>query len=328
MDKISVIVPIYNVEDYLDECVNSLINQTYKSLEIILVDDGSSDSSGQICDSYQKKDSRINVIHKENGGLSSARNAGIDVCTGKYISFVDGDDRIYSNAYEHCISLMKKYNCDCIQYSYSVSPEDDSDDLDETVKIYEGKDILNCYLYDSTRTGSYSVWRCLFSKSLIGKVRFREGKINEDIDFKYKVLCNSARMGITDCKLYYYRQREESLSTGGLKQKDFDLYDAASELSLLTRDETYGDIAFLGEVKKNRTAFSLLSKIAYYGIEDKNLDKRSIVRKLTREHRKGMLLLLKAPLPLNRKILCILFAIDYSLAECLIKLYKICCEVI
>ena len=323
MDRISVIVPVYNIEEYLDECVKSLISQTYEDLEIILIDDGSTDSSGSICDYYAQKDTRIKVIHKENGGLSSARNAGFDASTGRYISFVDGDDMLSRFTYEHCAGLIEKYKCDCVQFSYSVTTMDDALNTHETVNVYEGKEILEKYLYESTHTGSYSVCRCLFRENVLKGIRFREGKINEDIDFKYLALSNCRKMCCTNLKLYYYRQRKSSLSTGGLSQKDFDLYDAASELYELTRSEMYGKIAFLGEVKKKRTAFSLLAKIAYYGIADKDIDKQSIVKKLTQEHRKNIIWLIKAPLPISRKILCILFAINYSFSEKLIKLYKV-----
>ena len=109
-DLISVIVPVYNVEDYLDRCINSIINQTYKNLEIILVDDGSTDSSGRKCDDFALKDDRIKVLHKENGGVSSARNAGLDVATGDYIGFVDSDDTIESNMYELLFNNAIEYH--------------------------------------------------------------------------------------------------------------------------------------------------------------------------------------------------------------------------
>lgn len=115
MDKISVIVPVYNVEDYLEECINSILGQTYKNLEIILVDDGSTDNSSKICDIYEKKDKRIKVIHKENGGLSSARNEGLKYRTGEYISFVDSDDFIDKTMYEKLYSAIKKYDADVVR---------------------------------------------------------------------------------------------------------------------------------------------------------------------------------------------------------------------
>lgn len=112
MDKISIVVPIYNVEKYLDQCVKSIINQTYKNLEIILVNDGSIDNSGKICDKYKRQDNRVIVIHKENGGSSDARNVGIQIATGKYIGFVDSDDYIEKDMYEFLYNNMINENAD------------------------------------------------------------------------------------------------------------------------------------------------------------------------------------------------------------------------
>ena len=119
MEKtISVIVPIYNVEKYLDRCLKSIINQTYKNLEIILIDDGSPDNCGTICDEYAKKDNRIKVVHKDNGGLVKARNTGLDIATGEYISFIDPDDWIELNMYEEMIKIADETNTDIVRCGY------------------------------------------------------------------------------------------------------------------------------------------------------------------------------------------------------------------
>lgn len=110
MKKVSIILPIYNVEKYLEKCVNSVINQTYQNIEVILVDDGSKDSSGRICDELVESDNRIKVIHKKNGGLASARNAGYEVATGEYIMYIDSDDVIKNDIAEKCVSAMEKNN--------------------------------------------------------------------------------------------------------------------------------------------------------------------------------------------------------------------------
>lgn len=118
MELVSVVVPVYNVEKYLDRCLASIMNQTYKNLEIILVDDGSKDTSGHICDEYAKKDNRIKVVHKKNGGLSSARNAGLRVATGKFVGFIDSDDDIELDMYEKMANTMKKYDVDFVMADY------------------------------------------------------------------------------------------------------------------------------------------------------------------------------------------------------------------
>ena len=124
MAKISIIIPVYKVEQYLPECLDSVINQTYKNLEIICVDDGSPDNSGKILDEYASKDNRIKVIHKENGGVSSARNAGLDIATGDWISFVDADDYIASDFYDKLIGSSKDGEADVVQCGYTTFGED------------------------------------------------------------------------------------------------------------------------------------------------------------------------------------------------------------
>ena len=113
-EKISIIVPVYKVEDYLERCIDSIVNQTYKNLEILLVDDGSPDNCGKICDEYAAKDDRIIVIHKQNEGVARARNSALDVVTGDYISFIDSDDWVAEDAYEYYLDNIKKYKADCV----------------------------------------------------------------------------------------------------------------------------------------------------------------------------------------------------------------------
>ena len=320
---ISVIVPIYNVENYLERCIESIRNQTYKNLEIILVDDGSIDNSGSVCDLYLKKDVRIHVIHKANGGLSSARNAGIDVASGELITFIDSDDWIDLDTYEYSLRLMKTYHADVIEFNYvMVDAERYLKQPKEKICHYSGKEILQYYMESTTKTGSYSVCRCLFPRYSVRNNRFREGKINEDIDFKYRALSLCETLVVSNQHKYYYYQSGNSLSTGGLKNKDFDLYEAAYELCKLTQNESYGSIAKLGRVKQARTAFSLLSRIAYYGTDDEIADEKIIVKKLLIEHKKNLAVLLLAPIELSRKILSIMYVINYPLTLAIIRVFR------
>ena len=322
---ISVVVPVYNVEKYLYRCVDSIRNQTYQNLEIILVDDGSTDNSGVLCDEIAKMDSRIKVVHKKNGGSSSARNAGIAVSTGDCLGFVDSDDWIKTDMYEYLLYLMNSQNAEVAQINikkvskFSMNVQEQK----EKINVLTGEKILQHYMTVSTITGSYSVCRCLFQKKLLNGIVFREGKMHEDIDFKYKALQRCKIYTESNLFKYFYFQSTGSITTSGLRIKDFDLYDAAEELYQLTRNEKYGTIRFLGEVKKNRTAFSLLSRIAYYGILDSSINRRQIIKQLTREHRENLLVFLKAPLPLNRKIIAILLAIHIKLLEIPLAALKI-----
>lgn len=316
--KVSVIIPVYNVEKYINRCIDSVRNQTYDDLEIILVDDGSPDSSPAICDEYKKADARIKVIHKANGGLSSARNAGLRVATGYYVAFVDSDDWIECDTYEYCVDFLEKNSADYIQYEVNItdSPEKKVDNPIERIEVYNNKEVLQYFMLRATqRSGGYSVCSGLYKRSLLEGLSFREGKINEDMDFKYLALSRCKRMVVTNLIKYNYFQANDSITTSGLKKKDFDLRESANLLGELSSKETYGTIAFLGQVKKARTAFSLLSKIAYFGIADPTINKKDIVKELTAEHRKNVVILLKSPIPTSRKLLALLFAVNFKLTE-------------
>ena len=323
--KVTVIIPVYNVEKYLRRCVDSVLAQTYKNLEVVLVDDGSPDGCPAICDEYARRDSRVTVLHKKNGGQSSARNAALDCpLTGDYITFIDSDDWIAPDTYEYCVKLLMKTQTDAAQFAIAMvsSEAEKVKQPNEETSVYEGKEVLQYYMYSTTALDGYSVCRCLFAKECIGEERFRVGKINEDIDFKYRVLSHCKTFVVSNQYKYYYWQAESSTSTGALKKKDFELYEAADELVRLTENESYGTIARLGYVKQARTPLSLLCKIAYYGIADKDIDRKATIRKLTKEHRENLSLLLHSPLRFSRKVLAVLFAIDFHFAELCIKIAK------
>lgn len=167
-EKISVIVPIYKVEDYLHRCVESIINQAYTNLEIILVDDGSPDNCPKICDEYAEKDSRIKVIHKENGGLSDARNTGLLVATGEYISFIDSDDYIDINMYKSIITYMEEHDLDIaecgIKHVYNNKIKQ-NDKLDKSIHVFNSEEALKELMLE--RRFHQTVWNKLYKTKLI-----------------------------------------------------------------------------------------------------------------------------------------------------------------
>ncbi len=207
---ISVIVPVYNVEKYLQKCVDSIINQTYQNLEIILVDDGSTDNSGKICDEYLKKDKRIKVIHKRNGGLSDARNWAIDVAEGEYIEFVDSDDYIEQDMIEFLYNNIEQYNADISICSYYMIDEKECiNQSTNELYVYSRLEILQEVLLDE-KIRSYA-WNKLFKKSLFDDIRFPVGKIFEDVITIGKLFEKSEKVVLNDVAKYYYRQREGSI---------------------------------------------------------------------------------------------------------------------
>lgn len=210
-EKISVIVPIYNVEQYLRRCIDSIINQTYKNLEIILVDDGSPDNCGQICDDYAKKDTRIKVIHKKNGGLSDARNVGLEVCTGDYISFVDSDDWIELNTYEIMMKSMNEYNADMVvsNINYVYKDKVESKYSEDKIRCFNKEEAMKELIKDGLVQAV--VWNKLYKRVVIDNLRFKVGKLNEDEFFTYKICAKAERIVYIPEALYQYRQREDSI---------------------------------------------------------------------------------------------------------------------
>ena len=233
-DKISVVVPIYNVEKYLDRCINSIINQTYKNLEIILVDDGSTDNSGKIADKYKKIDSRIKVIHKTNGGLSDARNKGIRIASGKYISFIDSDDYIAEDMISYLYKLINDNNseisiCNFQQFS-SIEEINDSKDfnIDESnIYNYTGVEMLQILLKGNISYGDYA-WNKLYLLSLFNNIQYPIGKKMEDIGTTYKLYFNSKKVTIGAEKKYFYYKRNDSI----LGKNDIKVYQDKLELSI------------------------------------------------------------------------------------------------
>lgn len=211
---ISVIVPVYKVEPYIDRCIDSIVNQTYRNLEIILVDDGSPDRCPEICESWAEKDSRIKVIHKENGGLSAARNCGIECCHGDYIGFVDSDDWIEPDMYEKLYNTIVKYNVPLAMGGRFDIYENCLTDKKRTTygneKVISAQQLLPKMLLGD---GCDSVaWDKLYHKSLWKEIRFPDGEIFEDIAIMYKLIIKANKIAICDDPLYNYYHRSGSIT--------------------------------------------------------------------------------------------------------------------
>lgn len=208
MELISVIVPVYNVESYVAECIESIQNQTYMNLEIILVNDGSTDASGDICDQYAAYDERIQVIHKENAGVSAARNTGIESANGDYIGFVDSDDYIAPTMYEDMLKLMAEHDLDIIECTAFRNNGDTNIEgcNDGSLEIFNRDEALKMAMYDCF----VAVWSQLYKRRVISDVRFPVGRKFEDSAVSYLFIANTKRVGHINRCLYYYRLNPNS----------------------------------------------------------------------------------------------------------------------
>lgn len=228
---ISVILPIYNVSDYLDRCMKSVINQTYKNIEIIMVDDGSTDDSALKCDEYKEKDDRIVVFHKENGGLSDARNYGIKRASGNYITCIDSDDFIDLDYIEYLYNLITKYNVkmSICQHRVLYSNGKVKEFGKSGEEILSSKKCLERMLYHDVI--DTSAWAKLYDRSLFSNVEYPKGKLFEDIATTYKLMlqCNEIAVGYES--KYNYLVRRDSIVNCSFNPKKFDLLEMTDKMA-------------------------------------------------------------------------------------------------
>ncbi len=227
MCLISIIVPVYNMEQHLEECLKSILTQTYRNYEIILVDDGSTDSSGLICDKYAKKFSKIKVIHKENGGVSSARNCGIDFANGKYIMFVDSDDRIHPQICQCFGKIAIEEKADIVM-GKAIEGSEFSEDMfadkeNFSYKVLaEKKDRLKM-IYFEDKHKYWTVWCKLYNKKLFEQTRFEEGKMYEDNGVVFKLLYDAKIVIDVDEEFYFYLINKSGITKSSFSKSFFDV---------------------------------------------------------------------------------------------------------
>lgn len=230
-NKISIIVPIYNVEKYLVPCLESIINQTYKNLEIILIDDGSTDSCPQICDEYALKDERIKVIHKKNGGSSEARNDGLQKITGDIIAFVDSDDLLSVDFYQKLLQTLTENNADIVECGFSkfethLELENLTPPANKPTQIFKTEIALELLMKEDLKQ---VIWNKIYRKEVLLDIMFPVGKFIDDEYWTYKVFGNSQKIvRITDI-LYFYRQQEGSIMRRKYSLKRLDGLQALEE---------------------------------------------------------------------------------------------------
>ena len=299
---VSVIVPVYKVEGYLDECIQSIISQTYTNLEIILVDDGSPDRCPKMCDEWAEKDSRIKVIHKVNGGLSSARNVGLDEASGDYISFVDSDDFFDPKMYEELCDGIKRYDnvgisaIRFLKYVDGKSEIYNKEWVHDTDVIIKSEDFSIKTLLQEV---CHAATNKLYSREVIGPVRFREGKLNEDVLFMFDLSKRIEKLDVDLVEIpydaYYYRIRK-----GSICQSSIPLFVPVIENLQTIYDEADKENVKLAAYKlRNQMTFTFCNAI----IGDMSKEGRKTYRKYYAKFSK------------------LLQEVEYSDIECIVRKY-------
>jgi len=277
MDIISVIVPVYKVEEYIHRCIDSILNQTYRNLEIILVDDGSPDKCGEICEEYKKNDDRVIVIHKKNGGLSDARNVGVENAKGDFITFVDSDDWIREDYVEKLYNLLKETNADITVCNF-IKTASENPVLENSIeRIYEYTNVEALSLEGAEYVGMVVTWGKLYKTNLFEGVRFPVGRIHEDEFTTYKLVYKSKKIVVTTTALLYYWQREDSIMGAGFNIKHrCDALDALKEKADFFKDVGLYDLS-------NKTVkfafYMLLITLKNYDDFRNLMTKRELVKK-------------------------------------------------
>lgn len=282
MELISIIIPIYKVEQYLAECMESVLGQSYTNLEIILVDDGSPDACPALCDEYAQKDKRVKVIHKENGGLSDARNAGLEIATGEYIAFVDSDDVIHKDYVRLLYEAIKGANadisaCDLIEFQDGEeTPSFTSEIRDVKCNQYSPKEALSELIQG---IGFRAVaWNKLYKRSVLTGETFEVGRYHEDEFFTYRIIDKASKLSFVTAKLYYYRQRSGSImSTVSIKHLDsLDAY--IERLKML--EEKYPELYI-----RDKVSFCIACVNFYCGAKDSVAEDKKIILQKVKEYR-------------------------------------------
>ncbi len=316
MEKLSIIVPIYNVEKYLPKCLDSIINQTYENIEIILVDDGSEDNCGNVCEEYAKKDKRIIVIHKENGGLSDARNAGIKIATGEIITYLDSDDYVDKDMYENMIKQLKEENGDIVICGTKIDFENGK----TKIKVNKQKEILDkkeaLIKLNSFSSFDMSVCNKIYKREIILGIEFPINKKSEDYFVMYQYFDKASKIVIIPEAKYHYYQRSNSISRG--KNITFD-YIEGSKTQKEFFDKNYPEISFVGNTAYAFSYIATYNRCLKNSIElskDKKKLFKKEVKKYIKDIRKNQYISGK------KKMQAIIFSNSLLLYKILIKLTK------
>lgn len=298
---ISIIIPIYNIYEYLEECLERVVNQSYTNLDILLIDDGSTDGCGNICDNYAAKDDRIRVFHVKNGGLSKARNIGLSKAIGDYIAFVDGDDYVSLKMYERLIDVALENNCDVVECKYYHNNQVPKD-MKSVAKVEHGKEVLERQIDSRYLFPNVAVWNKIYRAEIVKDLSFPEGKIHEDYLFQCCVLLRTQTYGFIDEELYCYRIREGSITHQKFNLREFDklsIYKERTAYLILQGELSLADLA---REEEFIILFSLFWKTSINGMKEANSLKKELY-----ERRQEFI---KSNISLKRKLVYVLFYIN------------------
>ena len=259
---ISLVIPVYNVEKYLRKCLDSVLAQTYDNFEAILVDDGSTDSSGKICDEYAEKDNRIIVYHKPNGGLSDARNYGVEQCNGDLVSFIDSDDYVTVDYVEYLYSLIEKYDADMSIGQFVRINEGDTftinkNDKKEDTVIDPEQALKKICLGDQISTVAIAK---LYKKSILLSNKFPFGAYYEDVAIMYKLISDSKKISVGNKKIYLYVQRNKSILHSAINEKHMNILTFTDEMFRYITDN-YPNISQYADIRCCTSADDVIIRV-------------------------------------------------------------------
>lgn len=322
-DLISVVVPIYNVEKYLKKCIDSIVHQTYKNLEIILCDDGSTDSCPQICDKYADMDLRIKVIHKTNGGLSDARNVGIESATGKYILFIDSDDFINENMIFYLYDALIKNQADmaCCQRQEvdECGKKLKSNKKYNTFIVNENEECMREFLNNPQM--DTVAWGKLYMRSMFKNIRYPVGKYHEDVFTTYKLIAQCKKIFVGEEKYYYYRIRTDSIMTSTFNRKHMDSIKGNEERAIFIQEnypklQKYANAGILYAVNKCVVRLAKCKTL-----DDKSISMNGVIMEFQKYYRKYESDYLHGNSGIKAKIFSIIAFVNLPMLMYIVKKY-------
>lgn len=281
MAKIAVIVPLYNVEEYLPRCIDSILNQSFSDFRLILINDGSTDRSGDICDEYKEKDNRIKVIHQENMGISMARNNGIENVKEDYVTFVDSDDYIHRDMLKILYRTLNKYKGDISVCQFELSYEDiriEDEELENHSITKNNRQAVDMIVGESN-VNMIVPWGKLYKRRLFENIKYPEGKYHEDEFVTYKLIYKAKKVVINTEELYYYTQRKQSITGSTYNSKRLVKLEALKEAIDFFKDHDEKELE-----SRARLRYLMNIQIGYYKVKYEMSDQQDTLRKLKSEY--------------------------------------------